>query len=161
MTTCNQNVTFQDAEDGSGDLVVQFSPQFLAEQGWRVGDTLSVEVIGQSLVLSLIQDQAAQATPECDTPVARRSPCSVCDAPAGSESSGLPVATMVTNVQLKGLLYKVDLCEGCFFQALDNMRRDRMVQRMFYGDEDEERYSRETFGVVVHVDSWSRGGSQR
>jgi hypothetical protein len=40
MTICDQDVTFQDAEDGSGDVVVQFSPQFLAEQGWRFGHVI-------------------------------------------------------------------------------------------------------------------------
>lgn len=46
-------VRCQDTEDGSGDFIVDFPPELLAEMGWGLGDILTVEVIDDSIVLKL------------------------------------------------------------------------------------------------------------
>ena len=40
-----------DAEDGSGDGVLQLPPEFCAEDDWREGDTIHIKVEGTNLVL--------------------------------------------------------------------------------------------------------------
>ena len=33
-------VTLEEADDGSGDLVLPLSDEFMAEAGWEIGDTI-------------------------------------------------------------------------------------------------------------------------
>jgi len=42
----NKSYTFDvvDAEDGSGDKILQFTDEFLADQDWRVDDIISFDV---------------------------------------------------------------------------------------------------------------------
>jgi hypothetical protein len=37
-------ITIEDANDGSGDGILTFPPEFLEETGWKEGDTISMEV---------------------------------------------------------------------------------------------------------------------
>jgi hypothetical protein len=48
-----KNYTFDilDAEDGSGDAVLQFSEEFLKDEDWRVNDRISFKVEGNSLIM--------------------------------------------------------------------------------------------------------------
>ena len=39
-TATSWTVTLEEAEDGSGDLVLPLPEEFLAMQGWKEGDTL-------------------------------------------------------------------------------------------------------------------------
>jgi hypothetical protein len=39
-TATSWTVTLEEAEDGSGDLVMPLPQDFLDQQGWREGDTL-------------------------------------------------------------------------------------------------------------------------
>ena len=36
----NWTITVEEADDGSGDLVLPFPDDFLEQQGWKEGDTL-------------------------------------------------------------------------------------------------------------------------
>ena len=40
-----------DAEDGSGDGILQLPPEFCAEDDWRDGDTIHIKVENGSLIL--------------------------------------------------------------------------------------------------------------
>ena len=40
MTTSTWTVTVEEADDGSGDLVLPLPQDFLDQQGWKEGDTL-------------------------------------------------------------------------------------------------------------------------
>ena len=40
MTTSTWTVTIEEADDGSGDLVMPLPQDFLDQQGWKEGDTL-------------------------------------------------------------------------------------------------------------------------
>jgi len=42
-TTTSWTVTLEEAEDGSGDLVMPLPQDLLDSQGWREGDTLNWE----------------------------------------------------------------------------------------------------------------------
>ena len=46
--------TIIDAEDGSGDGILQFPDTFLEESGWKEGDRLSMRVEGTSLIIENI-----------------------------------------------------------------------------------------------------------
>lgn len=37
-------ITIEDAEDGSGDGILTFPPDFIEKTGWKEGDTISMEV---------------------------------------------------------------------------------------------------------------------
>lgn len=37
-------IIIEDADDGSGDGILTFPPEFLEETGWKEGDTISMEV---------------------------------------------------------------------------------------------------------------------
>ena len=41
----------KDAEDGSGDGILEFPPEFCIEQDWREGDNIHMEVEGETLIL--------------------------------------------------------------------------------------------------------------
>lgn len=40
-----------DTEDGSGDGILQFPPEFCNEQDWREGDTIHIDTENESLIL--------------------------------------------------------------------------------------------------------------
>lgn len=44
-------VRCQDTADGSGDFMVDFPPELVAQMGWVLGDVFTVEVIDGSIVL--------------------------------------------------------------------------------------------------------------
>lgn len=41
-----------DAQDGSGELLVELPADLMLEAGWAVGDELAIEIVGQSIILS-------------------------------------------------------------------------------------------------------------
>lgn len=49
------NVTFTaeviEADDGSGDAILQFPEDFVSQNDWREGDRIHMEVVGESLVM--------------------------------------------------------------------------------------------------------------
>ncbi|MGH8452460.1 AbrB/MazE/SpoVT family DNA-binding domain-containing protein [Pseudomonas sp.] len=47
-----------DAEDGSGDLVIDLPTDMLAELGWKVGDRLSIDVEGGLVIIRLASKPA-------------------------------------------------------------------------------------------------------
>jgi hypothetical protein len=40
-----------DTEDGTGDVAIQFSEEFLKEQDWRVDDRITFSVEGEQIIL--------------------------------------------------------------------------------------------------------------
>jgi len=40
MTNKRYIITLEEADDGSGDLVLPLSDEFMAEVGWAIGDTI-------------------------------------------------------------------------------------------------------------------------
>lgn len=47
--------TCHDARDGSGDLVVDLPSDFMIEAGLSIGDEFSVEIVGESIVLTRLR----------------------------------------------------------------------------------------------------------
>jgi hypothetical protein len=45
------STTLEEAEDGSGDVVIPFPEDFLKEEEWFEGDEITFKVKGESLVL--------------------------------------------------------------------------------------------------------------
>ena len=45
------SVTLQEADDGSGDVVVPFPEQFLKQEDWLEGDQITFKVKGETLVM--------------------------------------------------------------------------------------------------------------
>lgn len=45
------NVILEEAEDGSGDVVIPFPEEFLKEESWLEGDQITFKVKGETLVL--------------------------------------------------------------------------------------------------------------
>ena len=45
------NVKLEEAEDGSGDVVIPFPEEFLKEESWLQGDVITFKVKGETLVL--------------------------------------------------------------------------------------------------------------
>ena len=43
--------TIEDAPDGSGDGILTFPPELIAELGWKEGDTLSISLENDILVI--------------------------------------------------------------------------------------------------------------
>ena len=41
-----------EAEDGSGDWILEFTPEFLEENDWREGDTINFDMVDGSLIIS-------------------------------------------------------------------------------------------------------------
>ena len=50
-----------DAEDGSGDSLLQFTPEFLKEQDWQVNDTIKMTVEGNALILVNLDKQKRES----------------------------------------------------------------------------------------------------
>jgi hypothetical protein len=40
-----------DTEDGTGDVAIQFSKEFLKDQDWRVDDRITFSVEGEQIIL--------------------------------------------------------------------------------------------------------------
>ena len=40
-----------EAEDGSGDWILEFSPEFLEENDWREGDSIDIDMVDGKIVL--------------------------------------------------------------------------------------------------------------
>jgi hypothetical protein len=40
-----------EAEDGSGDWILEFSPEFLEENDWREGDTINFDMENGNLIV--------------------------------------------------------------------------------------------------------------
>jgi len=40
-----------EAEDGSGDSILQLPEDFCKEEDWQEGDTLEFDVVGQSIII--------------------------------------------------------------------------------------------------------------
>jgi hypothetical protein len=45
------SVTLQDAGDGSGDVIVPFPEEFLKQEDWLEGDSITLKVKGETLVM--------------------------------------------------------------------------------------------------------------
>ena len=44
-------ITIEDAEDGSGDGILTFPPEFLEKTGWKGGDTISMEASSEGTLI--------------------------------------------------------------------------------------------------------------
>ncbi|WP_370738922.1 MULTISPECIES: AbrB/MazE/SpoVT family DNA-binding domain-containing protein [Pseudomonas] len=53
-------VQCQDPGDGSGDVIIDLPDDILEHMGLKIGDSLSIELIGGSIVLKPIRDADAQ-----------------------------------------------------------------------------------------------------
>jgi hypothetical protein len=40
-----------EAEDGSGDWILEFTPEFLEENDWREGDSIDIDMVDGKIVL--------------------------------------------------------------------------------------------------------------
>ena len=54
-------VTCQDPSDGSGDVIIDLSPDVLAAMNVGLGDSLSIELIDGSVVLKLLRGTDTQS----------------------------------------------------------------------------------------------------
>lgn len=43
-----------DADDGSGDGILQFPEDFIKEEDWREGDRISMKAVGETIVIKNI-----------------------------------------------------------------------------------------------------------
>ena len=50
-----------DAEDGSGDSLLQFTPEFLEEEDWRVNDNIKMTIEGNALILVNLDKQRRES----------------------------------------------------------------------------------------------------
>lgn len=53
-----------DAEDGSGDGILQFSPEFCNEYDWCEGDTLNMQVEGDVLIIRNLSKEKRENLPK-------------------------------------------------------------------------------------------------
>jgi hypothetical protein len=78
--------------------------------------------------------------------------CDVCGASTCVEGYGMQFGTLQARwgygSRHDGERYEVHLCEGCFFQTLANLRRERMVNTLF----DEQQVDLDGFGRVARDD---------
>lgn len=44
-------ITIEDAEDGSGDGILTFPPEFIEKTGWKEGDTISMKVSSERTLI--------------------------------------------------------------------------------------------------------------
>jgi len=54
-------VKCQDPGDGSGDVIIDLPPDLLGEMHVGLGDSLSIELIGGSIVLKPVRDRDTQS----------------------------------------------------------------------------------------------------
>lgn len=66
------------------------------------------------------------------------------------QQSGLLHARWGYGSRHDGEHYRVQLCEGCFFQVLAYIRQERRIQRLF----DEEPLDDQDFGLITGGDCW-------
>lgn len=64
--------------------------------------------------------------------------CDVCDTPLGDDCSGSLQGHWGAGSSHVGERYSVRLCESCFFSVLADLRRQRMVNRLFEDDPPED-----------------------
>jgi hypothetical protein len=50
-----------DAENDSGDALLQFTPEFLEEQDWQVNDNIKMTVEGNALILVNLDKQKRES----------------------------------------------------------------------------------------------------
>lgn len=55
-----KTVRCQDPGDGSGDVIIDLPDEILESMGLNIGDFLTIELIGGSIVLKPIRDADAQ-----------------------------------------------------------------------------------------------------
>lgn len=75
--------------------------------------------------------------------------CSVCADPCQEEQHG----TLQGNRQSaagQSVRYLVHLCKGCFLGALNYLRQERQIMRLFY---DEPPAGGETFGLAIEPEA--------
>jgi antitoxin component of MazEF toxin-antitoxin module len=53
-TTYKYNEVFEDLEGENGDVLLKIPPDICDAVGWKVGDTISIKVEGDALVLSKV-----------------------------------------------------------------------------------------------------------
>ena len=61
MSDTNRTAVCHDADDGSGDLIVEIPPEVLEAMGLWLGDKLNLELVGKDLVLTPIRDSSQGA----------------------------------------------------------------------------------------------------
>lgn len=80
--------------------------------------------------------------------------CDLCgsatDNPGYGQQSGELHARWGYGSRHDGEHYRVQLCEGCFFQVLAYIRQERRIQRLF----DEEPLDDQYFGLITGGDYW-------
>lgn len=145
-------------EDEDGELILQFSPEFMAQRGWEVGDKFSFRTDGSTAVMTHIpkrnRRQKKKMQKRLATAAERLSShstvlCTLCGDPANKVEHGVPAGSLESHTDLQGRRYKVDLCEGCFAQTLAYLRQERRIKVMFRDDEEEAAsYSSDVFGIV-------------
>ena len=50
-----------DAEDGSGDAILQLPPDFCQEDDWREGDNIHMKVEGQALIMKNLSKEERES----------------------------------------------------------------------------------------------------
>ena len=50
-----------EADDDSGDSLLQFTPEFLEEHGWRVNDNIRMTVEGNALIIVNLDRQRRES----------------------------------------------------------------------------------------------------
>ncbi|MBD8709631.1 hypothetical protein IFT47_23650 [Pseudomonas sp. CFBP 13711] len=79
--------------------------------------------------------------------------CDVCRLTTRSESGNLQFATLQAlwgyGAEHDGERYELHLCEGCFFQAVANLKQQRRVQNLFC---DDDGMLSDDFGLVAEDD---------
>ena len=53
-TTYKYNEIFEDLEGENGDILLKIPQEICEAEGWKVGDTISIKVEGDALVLSKV-----------------------------------------------------------------------------------------------------------
>lgn len=80
--------------------------------------------------------------------------CDLCGSdlriPGYGQQSGLLHARWGYGSRHDGEHYRVQLCEGCFFQVLAYIRQERRIQNIF----DEEPLDDQDFGLITRGDYW-------
>jgi len=79
--------------------------------------------------------------------------CDVCRLTTRVKSGGLQFATLQAHwgygTEHDGERYEIDLCEGCFFQAIANLKQERRTQSLFCDDGGNVE---DNFGLVARDD---------
>ncbi|EKT4474285.1 hypothetical protein QEM11_005248 [Pseudomonas putida] len=82
--------------------------------------------------------------------------CDVCQLSTRVASSGLQFATLHAHwgfgTKHDGERYELHLCEGCFFQAIANLKQERRTQRLFTDDDHMDEMAEDDFGLIAKDD---------